>query len=350
MAPLLLLLLLAVVPMLVTRAELPPGCVEETAMPEEQFQLLHDHLQNTSCTFPGVLRLYDLQQYVSNKDKMQGFGFSPEQTVALGSLYTDGGLFEQLILDGALTALGPVTLGLAAEDGDLLLGLTSSQNTRLDILKAIVNVTLDLAENNATYVDAFSGFLYREEAKNIIRAATPYGCAFGNTSVVRRLAFVIDVSGSMGTSFPGPGGKPVTRMQFVKQQLETQLQAHLDADQEFNIISFSSSATAWAPGVQPVTNATIASASDFVNRLYPSGSTNMLGALQLVFKDPNVEGIYLLTDGSPDGPTSQIVSAVTAWSGGKKPVFPTAFMAGTEGDWMQQLADATGGTFRKINA
>ena len=83
---------------------------------------------------------------------------------------------------------------------------------------------------------------YKEEAKNIINSATPYGCAFGNTSVVRRLAFVIDTSGSMSTTFPGPDGTAISRMDFVKQQLELQLQTHLDPDQEFNVIRFSSSA------------------------------------------------------------------------------------------------------------
>jgi hypothetical protein len=330
------------------RADLPPGCQEGSSMPADQFSSLYTKLKDTPCTFPLYLRLYELEQYVRS---VQGYGLSPNQTVALGSLFADGGLWEQLVLDGALTALGPVTLGLAAEeDGVRLLQLTSNQNTRIDVLKAIVNVTLDLENASIAYVNEFPGFLYREEAKKIIAAATPYGCVFGNTTMVQRLAFVIDVSGSMDYTFPGPDGKPVSRLSFVKEQLTSQLQAHLDADQEFNIIKFSSSASAWSPGVQPVTAANIASASAFAAALRASGSTNMLAGLQLAMNDPKVEGIYLLTDGTPDQPTPSIVSAVVAWSKGTKPVFPTAFMAGTDGDWMQELADKTGGIFRKINS
>lgn len=68
--------------------------------------------------------------------------------VSVGSLFNDGGTFDQLILDGALTALGPHSLGLSCDDGADLLGLSSNQNTRIDILKAIVNVTLDLGNNS----------------------------------------------------------------------------------------------------------------------------------------------------------------------------------------------------------
>ena len=199
-------------------------------------------------------------------------------------------------------------------------------------------------------MDAFDGFLYREEAKKIISEATAYGCAFGNTSVVKRLAFVIDTSGSMSTKFPGPDGTSVSRMDFVKQQLESQIRSHLTSDQEFNIIRFSSSAAAWKPGVQPVTDENIAAAVAFTDTLKPDGSTNMMGGLQMAMKDPAVEGIFLLTDGAPNGSKSAIVDAVEAWSKGKKPLFATAFMAGNDGDWMQELADKTGGIYRKINS
>jgi len=334
----------------VALAELPPGCVEDTAMPDDQYSALYDKLKDTPCKFPVYMRLYELEQYLSNKEEMKGFGLSPEQTVEIGSLFDDGGSFDQLVLDGAMTALGPHTLGLACTDGATLLELSSNQNTRIDILKAIVNISLDLGNNSALYVDKFEGFLYKEEAKRIVNEATPYGCTFGNTSVVKRLAFVIDTSGSMSTTFPGPEGTPISRMAFVQQQLNDQIRMHLSDDQEFNIIQFSSSASQWQPGVQPVTDENIASAVAFAEKLSPSGSTNMIGGLTAAMKDSKVEGIFLLTDGAPDGSKTAIIDAVTAWSQGKKPVFPTAFMAGTDGDWMQELADKTGGMFRKIDA
>jgi hypothetical protein len=331
-------------------AELPPGCQDGAHLPATIFDPLKAHLERTPNKFPVYLRLYELEQFVNNATLIKGYGFSPEQTVALGSLFNDGGLFDQLVLDGALTTLGPHVLGLASTDGANLLELSSSMNTRIDILKAIVNVTLDLDSGSELYVKSFTGFLYQEEAKSIIADATPYGCAFGNTTLVKRLAFVIDTSGSMSTTFPGPKGAPVSRLSFVQEQLVSQLENHLDSDQEFNIIRFSTAVTAWAPGVKPVTAANVQSASEYANKLVADGSTNMLAGLQRAMQDPRVEGIYLLTDGAPNGPKQAIIDAVVAWSKGKKPVFPTAFMAGTAGDWMQELAEKTGGTFRKINA
>ena len=52
-------------------------------MPDEQFFALHDHLQNQTCKFPTYMRLYDLEQYVNDREKMKGFGFSPDQVRAL---------------------------------------------------------------------------------------------------------------------------------------------------------------------------------------------------------------------------------------------------------------------------
>jgi hypothetical protein len=343
-----MLVLLVGLPAIV--AELPPGCQDGAHLPSAIFDPLRALLERTPNKFPVYLRLYELEQFVNNATLIQGYGFSPEQTVTLGSLFSDGGLFDQLVLDGALTTLGPHVLGLAATDGVKLLELSSSMNTRIDILKAVVNVTIDLESGSDLYIKSFTGFLYQAEAKDIVSAATPYGCAFGNTTLVKRLAFVIDTSGSMSDTFPGPNGVPVSRLSFVQGQLVSQLSNHLDQDQEFNIIRFSSDVSAWAPGVKPVTAANIQSASDFASNLRASGSTSMLAGLQLAMQDPRVEGIFLLTDGAPNGPKQVIINAVSGWSKGKKPVFPTAFMAGTAGDWMQELAENTGGTFRKINS
>ena len=70
-------------------AELPAGCEDGSSMPADQFFELHDKLQNTSNTFPTFMRLFNLESYVNNKEEMKGYGFSPEQTVAIGSLFND---------------------------------------------------------------------------------------------------------------------------------------------------------------------------------------------------------------------------------------------------------------------
>jgi hypothetical protein len=243
-------------------------------------------------------------------------------------------------------------LGLAASDGVSILQLTANQNTRSDILKAIVNVTLDLTTAGNLYINQFTGFLMQSFAKSIIDAATPFGCVFGNTTVVPRFAFVIDTSGSMADTFTGPSGS-VSKIKFIEEQLLTQLKT-IKQDQQFNIIRFSSSASAWQPGVVSPTLANIQSASSFAKGLVAGGSTNMIGGLQLAMSDPKVVGIFLLTDGMPNGPTANIVNLVKSWStsgsGKPKPVFPTAFMAGSGADWMTQLADITGGVYRKISS
>jgi hypothetical protein len=299
------------------------------------------------------MRLFDLQQMLQNESIMQGYGFSPNQTVAIGGLFKSptGSLMEELILDQALTDVGPHMLGLAATDGVEILKLSTNQNTRIDILKAIVNVTQDLVEQSKLYIAQFTGFLYQGAAKSIVDAATPFGCVFGNTTVVKRFAFVIDTSGSMATTFAGPSG-PVSRIAFIQGQLEAQLKT-IKPDQEFNIIRFSSEATQWQPGVVSPTVANVASASSFAAKLVAGGSTNMLAGMKLAMSDPKVVGIFLLTDGQPNGPTATIVDAVTKWSTSgtkKKPVFPTSFFAQGAGDWMKEMAEVSGGIFRKIES
>ena len=82
-----LLALLATLLVAFVAAELPPGCVQEDPMPNEQFDELHEKLANTPNKFPIYLRLYDLEQYVDSPEKMKGFGFSPAQTIKLATLF-----------------------------------------------------------------------------------------------------------------------------------------------------------------------------------------------------------------------------------------------------------------------
>jgi len=78
------------------------------------------------------------------------------------------------------------------------------------------------------------------------------------------------------------------------------LQEQLRHKQKLNVVAFDSLVKAWQPGVVDVTEASLRRAWSWVKGLTCHGTTNTLDALQLAFKDPHNQAVYLLTDGRPD--------------------------------------------------
>jgi hypothetical protein len=102
-------------------------------------------------------------------------------------------------------------------------------------------------------------------------------------------------------------------------------------------------------------------AVQYVGALHQGGGTNIHGALEKAFADPEADAIYFLTDGMPtDGKkkdNAQILQDVAAWTAQRKAVVNTiAFLMGSfssdnkpkSRELMLQLAKATGGVYRAI--
>uniref|UniRef100_A0A4X1V5T7 VWFA domain-containing protein n=1 Tax=Sus scrofa TaxID=9823 RepID=A0A4X1V5T7_PIG len=105
-----------------------------------------------------------------------------------------------------------------------------------------------------------------------------------------KVCILLDTSGSMGPY-----------LQQVKTELTLliweQLRKHCDS---FNLLSFAEGLQAWQDTLVETTDTACHEAMQWVTHLHAQGSTSVLQALLKAFSFPDVEALYLLTDGKPD--------------------------------------------------
>ncbi|KAL8584268.1 hypothetical protein ACOMHN_034953 [Nucella lapillus] len=110
----------------------------------------------------------------------------------------------------------------------------------------------------------------------------------------KRIVLLVDTSGSM---------EP--RLNELKKELAALLWDQIyKLDIRFNIIQFSGGCQKWRDSIQPPTEENCHDAVRWSTNLVANGNTCTLEALQLAFKDSDLEAVYLLTDGKPDTSTS----------------------------------------------
>lgn len=159
-----------------------------------------------------------------------------------------------------------------------------------------------------------------------------------------RIAFVMDTSGSMNEA-QGSG----TRMEAAAEQLRASLEAYPDGAW-FNLVFFSSGVTPWREEMVRMDDFTRNTAVDYVGRQGPGGATAIYDALRMVFADRNVDTIFLLTDGEPQGGTVNdplaIREAVELWNLARG-IEIHCVSVGTSSDLLRDLARETGGKYRE---
>lgn len=160
------------------------------------------------------------------------------------------------------------------------------------------------------------------------------------TIVEKNVAILIDTSGSM-----------VSSMDELKREL-----AALVWDQirhqatKFNLIRFSSEVVPWKPSLTSTSDDSCQDAVEWVSDFDASGSTCTLNALQLAFEDPEVQGIYLLTDGKPDNSTTMVLREVAKLNSGRNVrVHCISFNCddSVANKFLQLLASQTGGRYHR---
>jgi len=124
---------------------------------------------------------------------------------------------------------------------------------------------------------------------------------FGIRIESHRVIFIIDVSGSMNepteSTYVGEGGPP--RIDVAKRELSRCIES-LEPGSLFNIIPFSDGVSPWLEeGVSQCDADSKEEARTFVSRMGALGGTNLYGALQEAFRDPDVDTIFVLSDGEP---------------------------------------------------
>jgi len=117
-----------------------------------------------------------------------------------------------------------------------------------------------------------------------------------------RICFVLDTSGSM--SDPAGGRRTTarrgssTRMQVAKQELTSSLE-HLLNGVRFNMITFSSDVRSYSKGLVDLTPQSRAKAVREIESWNAFGGTALYNGLRRALLDPEVEDVYLMTDGVP---------------------------------------------------
>jgi hypothetical protein len=111
-----------------------------------------------------------------------------------------------------------------------------------------------------------------------------------------RVAFLIDLSGSMwGTKVASR-----TRKEIVDAELSRAL-ATLPRGARFNVVPYATEPYPWEKALQPADAANVKrAAADFV-RCTRSGRGNVWSAVEVALRDPDLDGLVILTDGVPTG-------------------------------------------------
>jgi hypothetical protein len=177
---------------------------------------------------------------------------------------------------------------------------------------------------------------------------------FGIKIESHRVIFILDVSGSMAWSlrprYQGEQGE--ARIDVAKRELVKAIEG-LDPKALFNIVHFSSGMDRWqAEGISKTTTAARAEAVEYVNRLGADGGTNIYGALQMAFEDPDVDTIVMLSDGEPSVgdviDAGAIRQAVLEWNDTRGVRIDTVAL-GDSLQLMKWIAEDNGGQYVEYN-
>lgn len=130
------------------------------------------------------------------------------------------------------------------------------------------------------------------------RTASFYGLKIESTKV----CFVLDTSGSMADPAGGRGTSSTsggdTRLGVAKKELKNSLNQLLDGVQ-FNIVTFASDVSAYEKHLIELNARSRVKALKRIERWSAIGGTAIYDGLVVALRDPEVEAIYLMTDGDP---------------------------------------------------
>jgi hypothetical protein len=175
-----------------------------------------------------------------------------------------------------------------------------------------------------------------------------------------RVCLVIDCSGSMNMIMNDPELGMLSRLDFIKDQV-CQVLDSLNPNQTFSVISFNDSAVPLFAGFLQASPRNIDTATDRIYSWEAEGETNLFAALEAAYRLPNLNAVYLLSDGEPTVGTTdkaKILESVDRWSRVSSvntdsagphnccrvPCHPTALMTSQAcTDLLADIAQITGG-------
>ena len=166
--------------------------------------------------------------------------------------------------------------------------------------------------------------------------------------VSSRLAFVVDYSGSMGAKV-GTDRKR-TRLDVAKKQLTSVFSA-LPKTHKVNVILFESNVDPIWKEVRPLTNSNRRELLEEVEAVKQTGGTNLFDAIEYAFQDPEVDTIYLLTDGDPASgrftEPAEILEQIRMMNRSRQIVIH-CISIGKRSPLLQDIAELTSGTYKEV--
>jgi hypothetical protein len=166
-----------------------------------------------------------------------------------------------------------------------------------------------------------------------------------------RVVFCIDCSGSMSSEFYDPESKrSLPRLEYVKEELHRIFREKLSHRNQFSLIQFNHTADVWSRGLQQATPTNLQAAAQYVSSWMPSGGTDFSVALHHAFAVPDVQAVYLLSDGEVGGDIQGLLDQVRGLSrNGEIQCHTTAFFAPASGQGLlEAIASGTKGTYLKF--
>jgi hypothetical protein len=166
--------------------------------------------------------------------------------------------------------------------------------------------------------------------------------------VSKRIAFLVDVSGSMRE--PMRTDKNRTRLVEAKDQLRQVLTA-LPEDHSCNLIVYDSEVRPLWDRLRRANDGNRKELLAATEKLAIGTATNIFDALEKAFADPEVDTIYLLTDGEPTVgrliDPDDILDEVTRWNR-QRQITLHCIGLGVDTRLLRELAASSGGAYRHV--
>jgi len=166
--------------------------------------------------------------------------------------------------------------------------------------------------------------------------------------VSSRIAFCVDHSGSMGAKV-GTDRKR-NRLDMAKEQLNSVVKA-LPKTHKVNLIPFETEVTHIWREVKKLSRGNREDLLDYIKKIKLKGGTNTYGSLMYAMQDPDVDTIYLLTDGIPTSGelthAEDILDAIERENRTRQVVIH-CISIGLDSTLLKDLAELTGGEYKYI--